>query len=295
MHSKLVILIFVIVVIFLAVLDIYYHGHFSDRLYRDWTEEVLEDTRYNLGDEKPIKVAVDDRWIVLEGTVETPEERDRVADLVVRSVKGLRGLTNNLVVEKSECDSNVLEGLKNMVATMREGAQISYLISDPCFVTLTGWVPEKKMKEDIGGVVGKIPGVTGVDNQIEIGLPKKKVEDTIIEILKVQNIYFDYDKWTIRPESMSSLEKIAQVLMEHPEVTVRIEGHTDNIGSDVYNQGLSEKRAEAVRQALIERGVPASRLTAIGFGKARPVAPNTSPEGRAENRRIEFKVQQPDD
>jgi len=93
------------------------------------------------------------------------------------------------------------------------------------------------------------------------------------------------------------LDEAAQILKDSPEISVVIEGHTDSIGSETYNQRLSERRAEAVRQYLVERGVAASRLETRGYGESQPIAPNTTPEGkdnpegRALNRRAELKVQ----
>jgi OOP family OmpA-OmpF porin len=110
-------------------------------------------------------------------------------------------------------------------------------------------------------------------------------------------VNFDYDKANIKSEFAPVLDEAAQVLNDNPQITVTIEGHTDSIGSEAYNQGLSERRAEAVRQYLVERGVAASRLETRGYGESQPIAPNTTPEGRdnpegrALNRRAELKVQ----
>lgn len=82
---------------------------------------------------------------------------------------------------------------------------------------------------------------------------------------------------------------MAATLQKHPELgTVRIEGHTDDVGEDDFNQKLSERRAASVRRALLKRGVPASRLTTHGYGESSPIAPNATPAGRAKNRRVEF-------
>ena len=74
-------------------------------------------------------------------------------------------------------------------------------------------------------------------------------------------------------------------------MAVRVEGNTDSIGTDAYNQGLSERRAESVRSHLIGRGVSASRLTAVGYGESQPIASNDTAEGRALNRRVELKTE----
>jgi outer membrane protein OmpA-like peptidoglycan-associated protein len=81
------------------------------------------------------------------------------------------------------------------------------------------------------------------------------------------------------------------VLKEYPEIKVDINGYTDIIGTTRYNQKLSEARAASVKNALVERGIDTARLKAVGYGKTHFIADNRTPEGRAENRRIEFKVQ----
>jgi OOP family OmpA-OmpF porin len=112
----------------------------------------------------------------------------------------------------------------------------------------------------------------------------------------LRGVNFDYDKSNIKSEFAPILDEAAQTLKENPDIKVTIEGHTDSIGSDGYNQRLSERRAQAVKQYLVSKGIAASRLTTVGKGEAEPVAPNTkdgrdNPEGRAMNRRAELKVQ----
>lgn len=92
---------------------------------------------------------------------------------------------------------------------------------------------------------------------------------------------------------LPSLDRIASLLKDHPQLTALIEGHTDNAGPDDINLELSRARASAVEQALIERGVPAQRLTAEGAGETRPIADNATAAGRAQNRRVEVYVQEP--
>jgi OOP family OmpA-OmpF porin len=106
----------------------------------------------------------------------------------------------------------------------------------------------------------------------------------------LRNVNFDFDKATLTPESQVILDGVARGLKGQPTMQVLIEGHTDSKGSDSYNLRLSRARANSVRSYLITQGVEGSRLTAQGFGETQPVASNTSEEGRAENRRVEFKV-----
>lgn len=115
-----------------------------------------------------------------------------------------------------------------------------------------------------------------------------------VEVL--DNVYFEYDKAVVLDESHASLDKLVRMLNDNPTVSVEIGGHTDNIGNDKYNQKLSEARAKSVVEYLAGQGIDKARLKAKGYGEAMPVAPNTNadgtdnPEGRAKNRRTEFKV-----
>lgn len=111
------------------------------------------------------------------------------------------------------------------------------------------------------------------------------------ERIRLQNIYFDTGKATIKPESFPILDQVAEFLKANPKAVVEIQGHTDSVGSDSYNMRLSQARAEAVRTYLITRhGIDASRLMARGYGESMPIASNASREGRAMNRRVEFVI-----
>lgn len=107
-----------------------------------------------------------------------------------------------------------------------------------------------------------------------------------------RNIYFDMGKATIKPQSFAVLDSIAKMLKENPNIIVEIQGHTDDVGSEEYNLELSQRRAEAVKNYLVQvHGIDPTRLIARGYGEYRPIAPNDTPEGRAKNRRVEFVIQ----
>ena len=101
-------------------------------------------------------------------------------------------------------------------------------------------------------------------------------------------INFDIDKSTIKPQSMGTLNMIVSVLKSNPNLKFEIDGHTDNTGKAAHNLTLSQQRAEAVKAQLVKMGISASRLTTKGFGDTKPISDNTTPEGRANNRRVEF-------
>jgi outer membrane protein OmpA-like peptidoglycan-associated protein len=110
------------------------------------------------------------------------------------------------------------------------------------------------------------------------------------EKIILRNIFFDFDEWEIKNESLVELEKIALFLKQNSSLKVEISGHTDNIGTDEYNKTLSQRRAEAVVLYLIDNGIDAHRLVSKGYGDDEPVATNDTVEGRAQNRRTEMKI-----
>lgn len=105
---------------------------------------------------------------------------------------------------------------------------------------------------------------------------------------RLDGINFDFNAATLQPASHALLDQVAQMLKTHPTWKVVLEGHTDGVGGEAFNQGLSDRRAEAVKAYLVGAGVAADRLTATGFGMTRPVASNDTQGGRAQNRRVEI-------
>jgi hypothetical protein len=105
----------------------------------------------------------------------------------------------------------------------------------------------------------------------------------------VYGLHFDFDSANLRPETAQLVREIAQMLRENPKWVLQIAGHTDSVGGQTYNLGLSQKRSEAIRAALIGEGIAPQRLVAIGYGMDRPKADNSTMSGRAINRRAEFR------
>ena len=109
-------------------------------------------------------------------------------------------------------------------------------------------------------------------------------------IVNMSDVLFDTAKHTLRPLAREKLAKISGVMAAYPGLKLEIEGNTDNVGTDNYNQGLSERRAESVRSYLAQQGVAESAMTSTGFGEARPISTNDTAKGRQENRRVELVV-----
>jgi outer membrane protein OmpA-like peptidoglycan-associated protein len=109
-------------------------------------------------------------------------------------------------------------------------------------------------------------------------------------IVSMPDVLFDFDKYTLKPDARERLAKISGIVLAYPDLKLQVEGHTDSIGSDEYNQTLSEKRAESVQGYLVSSGVLPDHVTAVGLGKADPVADNSTAAGRQLNRRVDMIV-----
>lgn len=119
-------------------------------------------------------------------------------------------------------------------------------------------------------------------------IPLQKITEALV--LQLRNIQFEYNSAALLESSYEELDKVVRLLEENPSLRIELSAHTDDQGSDKYNQNLSQKRGEAARKYLIKHGINADRVTAIGYGKKQPLVPNDSDENRAKNRRVEFKV-----
>ncbi len=110
------------------------------------------------------------------------------------------------------------------------------------------------------------------------------------EVVRLNNIFFDYDKATLKEESFPELNRVVKFLNDNPNVEIEIDGHTDSRGSDEYNLALSENRSKSVADYLVSKGISQDRLTYKGYGESRPLADNETDEGREMNRRVEFRI-----
>lgn len=106
---------------------------------------------------------------------------------------------------------------------------------------------------------------------------------------RLDNVHFDTDKSSLRPESFVQLKELLEYLQRHEDIRIEIAGHTDNVGGDAHNLKLSQERANTIRTYLIGKGIPAARITAKGYGAGEPVADNATEEGRQLNRRTEVR------
>lgn len=108
-------------------------------------------------------------------------------------------------------------------------------------------------------------------------------------VVRLSHVYFKFDKFDPRLRSIPGVDKLAEFLTQYTALKIVVEGHTDSIGSKKYNDRLSKRRAEMVRRYLIKRGIDASRIDTVGYGKSRPIASNKTLAGRRANRRVEIR------
>jgi outer membrane protein OmpA-like peptidoglycan-associated protein len=150
----------------------------------------------------------------------------------------------------------------------------------------------------IGAGVGALAG-----GSVGLYLDKQHKElEKIAEVKRTENgllvqmkndILFDVNSDGVKPAGMGDLAKMGDILAKYSDDRVRIEGHTDSTGDAKYNQALSERRAAAVKAVLVSRGVQETQITVVGLGESKPVADNSTPDGRAKNRRVELHIDVP--
>jgi len=106
----------------------------------------------------------------------------------------------------------------------------------------------------------------------------------------LDDVLFDFDKSNVKPEAAAILDRLVAFMNENKDKKASLSGHTDSIGTEAYNQALSERRVNSVKDYVVKKGVDSSRVSGQGFGESKPIADNKTKEGRAKNRRVEIKV-----
>lgn len=199
----------------------------------------------------------------------------------------------------SNCDAvqNANNSQKGAVIGAAGGAILGAVIGNN-----TGKGGNGEIGAVIGGVVGGAAGaIIGkqmdkqaqeIENEIP-GAEVERVDDGIVVTFDGENngIYFDTNKFNINSDSKATLDKMAGILMEYPDTNVLVIGHTDSQGADDYNMTLSKNRAQAVTNYLTnDKGLSAGRFTTNWYGETSPIATNDTPEGRAQNRRVNIVI-----
>ena len=131
-----------------------------------------------------------------------------------------------------------------------------------------------------------------IDPRIQVAQAPAPEPSRVVRRIVLRGVNFDFDQAAIRPNSQVIFDAAAEVLRKNGDVQVEVAGHTCSIGSEAYNDGLSRRRAQAVVDDLISRGIAADRLEPVGYGERAPVADNATKEGRGQNRRVELNIRE---
>lgn len=243
---------------------------------------------------------------------------ERVGD-TVRSVlmnKEIRHLTQGVSqTVSSYFEPQVVNDYDRVLTDTKKWMQVSGVFTakgGEKFMTIGNFFPASQSNVvDLDSLTYLLPGAYYYIDDVSVvclGCNEAKVADTIsvTEDVKqaepisdtfavgatfvLHNIFFDYDKATLLQQSYNELQNLLAILKSHPSMKIEVRGHTDGHGSIDYNQRLSENRAKAVVDYLISKGIDSKRLHFKGFGKIMPIDTNATEEGRARNRRVEFKV-----
>jgi outer membrane protein OmpA-like peptidoglycan-associated protein len=268
----------------------------------NWTEPV------NFG--YPVNSMKDDLYFTSRGTAKNILENvllssDRDAScclelFYLRKIRPLRQLSGRVV----SCDAAKPLTTATVVITDPASNKVIHeqvINADGTYsFALEDYQPVRLQASADGFISGSLPGTVPADKEADSFLypslcllpEPPKVNETFV----INNIYYDFDKATVRPESYPALDEIVRMMSVYPGLVIELSAHTDTKGSDSYNLRLSEARAKNIVAYLTDKGIDPARLHAKGYGEERPVAPNKNddgsdnPEGREKNRRTEFKV-----
>jgi outer membrane protein OmpA-like peptidoglycan-associated protein len=189
----------------------------------------------------------------------------------------------------SGCDS-MNKTQKGAVIGAGGGAVVGGVIGRSLGNTAAGAIIGAAVGGTVGAVIGKKMDKQAEEMKQVMGDAEvKRVGEGIVVEFK-DKVLFDYDVSDLTPKSQASLAKLANVLKKYPDTNIEILGHTDDRGTDAYNQGLSERRANSAAAYLKNNGIEGARITTKGLGESDPKATNETDAGRTENRRVEFVI-----
>jgi outer membrane protein OmpA-like peptidoglycan-associated protein/tetratricopeptide (TPR) repeat protein len=263
------------------------HGYYASFNANGFGEKDIYMITF-LGNEKPMVMNNEDNLLAsltapVKETVIAPVMEIKEAQLTI-----LKGVVIDDVTKKPlEATIDIVDNLKNeMIASFTSNsASGKYLVSLPSGRNYG--IAVRKENYLFHSENFDIPKTAAYSEVVkDVALKNISVGNKIV----LKNIFFDFDKATLRPESTNELELLIKLLHDVPTLKIEISGHTDSKGADAYNKTLSNNRAKAVVDYLIAKGITADRLTAVGFGEEQPIGSNDTEEGRQMNRRTEFKI-----
>lgn len=263
------------------------HGYYASFSANGYGEKDLLKISF-LGPEKPLILLNEDNLIASKAQPLSSKFVEPIVKVEAVKVTLLKGIiSDQLTLQPVEAEIDLVDNVKNeVIATFKSnGSSGKYLVSLPSGKNYG--IAVKHPDYLFHSENFDVPANSDYQ-EIEKNIALKKVAVGAKIILR--NIFFDFDKSSLRPESTAELERLIALLNELSHMRIEISGHTDNKGSDEYNQKLSQSRAKAVVDYLVAHGIDAKRLEFKGYGEAQPIVENETEEGRQLNRRTEFKI-----
>ena len=175
-----------------------------------------------------------------------------------------------------------------MAAMDAGGAQVAPGPAARAVASFDCWMEQQEENIQPGDIAACQKGFEAAMERVDAALAGQPAPALPAVVTFDADVLFDFDKSDIKVEAAAELDALAEIIKANPGTALEVQGHTDSRGSEAYNQGLSERRAQSVVGYLSDQGVAADRMTAVGFGENRPVASNDTAEGRALNRRVEI-------
>lgn len=234
---------------------------------------------------EPVKEPAKEPEVVKEPVKEPIKEPVKEVLPSVFTVKVADATTNEALEAKVS-----LKGLRdNVIVPMKNNGVGEYIFSISATQTKDYRLAVEVEGYSFQNINVKLDGASANPKSISRTVNMRKLQVGSVSILR--NIYFDFDKATFTTEAYPELNKLLSMMQQNTNLSVEIGGHTDNYGSKEVNMRLSKRRAEAVKDYLVKKGIDSRRITAVGYGKSKPLASNDDEEeGRELNRRVEFKV-----
>lgn len=221
------------------------------------------------------KISYKENILTLEGTVSSQEALDEMSALL--SSTDIRVINNTVLDPQVVAQAQAAEMLAQEEAK-RKALEESQAAQE-----------EQKRLAQVEAEQKALAQKTQEEEQQRV--TKEAAKKQIIELLKIENVEFEVAKGDLTEKGEATVDKLAQILAQYPNITVEIAGHTDSDGSAEFNQKLSQSRVDTVKARLVSKGVDADRLSAKGYGEAQPLVPNTSDENKQKNRRVEINIQ----
>jgi len=276
-------------------LDVFKSVRLNDSTWTEWSEPLNLGKEINsYGDEYDYKISTDGKFAYLSSLdsgnydikkLEIPVSiRPEYVATVWGTISNRKGEPIQTAIRWEDLkdgkpigllQSDLISG--NYLIILPLGKNYGYFIEDSNYYPLSGNIDLTNEKEEMN-----------IRKDFVLFSNSEIINEGIA--VPLENVFFEHNQYKLKPESFSELNRLIKFLKKNPEMKIEIAGHTDNIGTPEYNKKLSQQRANSVKEYLLKNGIESQKLVSEGYGQTKPIQTNETVEGRAKNRRVEFKV-----